>query len=44
MGVGMTITLPNGEAEGAIALLRALGVDAYVVGEVVAGDAGIELC
>jgi phosphoribosylformylglycinamidine cyclo-ligase len=44
MGVGMTITLPAGEAEVAIALLRALGVDAYVVGEVVAGDAGIDLC
>lgn len=44
MGVGMTITLPKGEADKAIALLRALGVDAYVVGEVVAGDAGIELC
>jgi len=44
MGVGMTITLPAGEADKAIALLRALGVDAYVVGEVVAGDAGIELC
>ena len=44
MGVGMTITLPAGEADKAIALLRALGVDAYVVGEVVTGDAGIELC
>lgn len=44
MGVGMTITLPKGEADKAIALLSALGVDAYVVGEVVAGDAGIELC
>ena len=44
MGVGMTITLPAGEADKAIALLRALGVDAYVVGEVIPGDAGIELC
>jgi len=44
MGVGMTITLPAGEADKAIALLRALGVDAYAIGEVVAGDAGIELC
>jgi len=44
MGVGMTITLPMGEADKAIALLCALGVDAYAIGEVVAGDAGIELC
>lgn len=44
MGVGMTITLPEGEADKAVTLLRALGVDAYVVGEVVAGEAGIELC
>jgi len=44
MGVGMTITLPAGEADKAIALLRALGVDAYAIGEVIAGDAGIELC
>lgn len=44
MGVGMTITLPAGEAEKAIVLLCALGVDAYAIGEVVAGDAGIELC
>ena len=44
MGVGMTITLPAGEADKATALLRALGVDAYVVGEVIPGDAGIELC
>jgi phosphoribosylformylglycinamidine cyclo-ligase len=44
MGVGMTITLPMGEADKAIALLCALGVDAYAIGEVVPGDAGIELC
>ena len=44
MGVGMTITLPANEADEALALLGAFGVDAYRIGEVVAGDAGIELC
>jgi len=44
MGVGMTITLPKGEADKAIALLSAFGHTAYPIGEVVAGDAGIELC
>ena len=44
MGVGMTITLPASEADKALALLGAFGVDAYVIGEVVSGDAGIALC
>ena len=44
MGVGMTITLPKSEAEKAIALLNTFGVEAYPIGEVVSGDAGIELC
>jgi phosphoribosylformylglycinamidine cyclo-ligase len=44
MGVGMTITLPKSEADKAISLLSAFGLTAYPIGEVVAGDAGIELC
>ena len=44
MGVGMTITLPASEVDKALALLRALGVDAYLIGKIVTGDAGIELC
>jgi len=44
MGVGMTITLPMLEVNKALALLRAFGVDGYVIGEVVMGDAGIALC
>ena len=44
MGVGMTITLPKSEADKAISLLNAFGLTAYPIGEVVAGDAGIELC
>ena len=44
MGVGMTITLPKGEAGKAIALLNTFGHTAYPIGEVMPGDAGIELC
>ena len=44
MGVGMTITLPTTQANQALALLHAAGVSAYVIGEVVPGDAGIALC
>ena len=44
MGVGMTITLPAAQADKALALLLASGVDAYAIGEVVADDAGITLC
>ena len=44
MGVGMTIALPASEAGKAIALLRAEGVSAYPIGEVVQGGDGIALC
>ena len=44
MGVGMTITLPASEADKAISLLRAEGVTAYPIGEVVQGGDGIALC
>lgn len=44
MGVGMTITLSAAEADKALALLSAFGVDAYAIGEVIPGDAGIALC
>ena len=44
MGAGMTVTLPQAQAERALAQLGADGVEAYVIGEVVSGDAGIILC
>ena len=44
MGVGMTITLPATEVDQAISLLAGFGVQAYPIGEVIPGDAGIELC
>ncbi len=44
MGVGMTIALPAGEADRAIAVLADEGVEAYPLGEVVAGGEGVQLC
>ncbi len=44
MGGGMTVTLPQAQAEKTIAHLGANGVEAYVIGEVVCGDEGIILC
>ena len=42
MGVGMSITVAAEDAETAIDILRANGEDAYLIGEIIAGD-GIEL-
>lgn len=44
MGVGMTITLPAAQVDRAIELLSADGVEAYPLGEIVAGGEGISLC
>lgn len=44
MGVGMTLTLPAGQADRAIRLLGESGVEAYCIGEVAAGGEGVELC
>jgi len=44
MGVGMTITVPAAHADQAAALLQADGVDAYLIGEVVAGGEGVSFC
>ena len=44
MGVGMTITVPAGEVNTALEILRANGENAYVIGEIVKGDEGVILC
>ena len=38
MGVGMSIVVPAGEVDTALEILRANGEDAYVIGEIIAGD------
>ena len=44
MGVGMSIVVPAAEVDTALEVLRACGEDAYVIGEIIAGDDGVELC
>ncbi len=43
MGVGMTVTIDPADVEKALEILRANGEDAYVLGEVVKGEKGVEL-
>ena len=38
MGVGMSIVVPANEVETSISLLKEHGIDAYVIGEIVAGE------
>ena len=44
MGVGMSIVVPAAEMDTALEILRACGEDAYVMGEIVRGEDGVELC
>ncbi|MBO4563580.1 MAG: phosphoribosylformylglycinamidine cyclo-ligase [Clostridia bacterium] len=44
MGVGMVATVPAADERAATAALREAGVDAYVVGEVIASDEGVIVC
>ena len=44
MGVGMSVVVPAAEVDTALEILRANGEDAYVIGEIVAGGDGVELC
>ena len=44
MGVGMSIVVPAAQVDTALEILRACGEDAYVMGEIVRGEDGVELC
>ena len=44
MGVGMSVIVRGDEADKAVATLKANGVDAYIMGEVVNGEGGVEIC
>ena len=44
MGVGMSITVPAGEVDTALEILRENGEDAYVIGEIIKGDEGVIIC
>jgi phosphoribosylformylglycinamidine cyclo-ligase len=43
MGVGMSVVVPANEVETALEVLKAHGEDAYVIGEIIAGDEGVIL-
>ena len=44
MGVGMSVTVPKEQADRALAVLRENGEDAYIMGEIVAGEEKVTLC
>ncbi|MBQ3972831.1 MAG: phosphoribosylformylglycinamidine cyclo-ligase [Lachnospiraceae bacterium] len=44
MGIGMVLALESGDAEKAVAALEAAGEKAYVIGKVISGEKGVELC
>ena len=43
MGVGMSVVVPAVQADKALEILRGSGVDAYVIGEITAGEEKIEI-
>lgn len=44
MGVGMALVVPAADADRALEILRAEGQEAYLMGEIVPGEKGLELC
>ena len=44
MGVGMVLVVPAAEADKAREVLKAQGQESYVMGEIVPGEKGVELC
>ena len=44
MGVGMSVVVEKSQADKALAILKANGEDAYVMGEIVKSDNKIEIC
>ena len=43
MGVGMCLTVPGAQADTALDILRSRGEEAYIIGEVVQGEGGVQL-
>ena len=44
MGVGMVLVVPAADADKSIGVLKRNGQDAYVLGEIAAGEKGVDLC
>ena len=43
MGVGMSVVVPENEAEKALEILKSCGEDAYLIGKIIKGDEGVVL-
>jgi len=43
MGVGMSIVVPAAEVETSLEILKANGIDAYVIGDIIAGEEKVVL-
>ncbi len=43
MGVGMSVVVPAAQAETALSILKANGIDAYVIGDIIAGEEKVVL-
>ena len=43
MGVGMSVVVPAAQADAALAILKGNGIDAYVIGQIVAGEEKVVL-
>ena len=44
MGVGMSVVVKKEDVDTSIEILKAQGIDAYVIGEIIKGDEGIVIC
>ncbi len=44
MGIGMVIAVSNNICEDVIAYLKETGENAYIIGEIVKGDSGVDIC
>ena len=44
MGVGMMFAVPADQAERAVSAIEECGETAYVVGEIVEGEKGVDIC
>ena len=44
MGVGMSVIVSSQDAERAVEVLRGAGEEAYIMGEIINGEAGVLLC
>ncbi len=44
MGIGLCLDVPSEQADEAVRILNSNGEKAHIIGEIVNGDGGVELC